>query len=108
MLEESMKKNDRQVFDQHRRAGYVTDGAAPNPVVATFTSEIAAMAVNELLHRLTGFRGPDGNCAERVRRLDWIKEADTVPSGISRPECPLCGKRKYDGTGDMTPFLDMT
>ncbi|MFY9329944.1 MAG: ThiF family adenylyltransferase [Georgfuchsia sp.] len=107
MLEESMRRNDPQMFDQHRKAGYVTDGAAPNPVVVTFTSEIAAMAVNELLHRLTGFRGSDGQCAERVRRLDWIKDADTVPGGISRSECPLCGKRKYDGRGDMTPFLDM-
>lgn len=108
MLEESMRRNDPQLFDQHRKAGYVTDGSAPNPVVVTFTSEIAAMAVNELLHRLTGFRGPDGHCAERVRRLDWIKEADSVPGGISKPECPLCGRRKYDGRGDMNPFLDAT
>ena len=108
MQEESMRRNDPQVFEQHRRAGYITGGEDPNPVVVTFTSEVASMAVNELLHRLTGFRGLNGQCSERVRRLDWVKEADSVPGGISQPDCPLCGVRKFDGRGDMTPFLNMT
>jgi hypothetical protein len=66
------------------------------------------MAVNELLHRLTGFRGPGGHCAERVRRFDWVKDADAVPGGTRKPECPLCGMRKFDGRGDMTPFMNQS
>jgi hypothetical protein len=84
------------------------DGGDPSPVVATFTTEVACMAVNELLHRLTGFRGAMGHCAERVRRFDWIKESDSVPGGKRNPECPLCGRRTFDGRGDMTPFLNQT
>jgi molybdopterin/thiamine biosynthesis adenylyltransferase len=108
MLEESMQRNDARMYEDYRRAGYIQGGTDPSPVVVTFTTEIAAVAVNELLHRLTGFRGPDGHCAERVRRFDWIKDADTIPGGRRNPDCPLCGARKFDGRGDMTPFLNQS
>jgi molybdopterin/thiamine biosynthesis adenylyltransferase len=106
MLEEDMCRHDPQRFGLYRRAGYIEGGDDPSPVVATFTAEVASMAVNELLHRLTGFRGADGHCAERVRRFDWIKDSDIVPGGARNPDCPLCALRKYDGRGDMTPFMD--
>jgi molybdopterin/thiamine biosynthesis adenylyltransferase len=108
MLEESLHRHDPQMFEQYRRAGYIEGGTDPSPVVVTFTTEIGAVAVNELLHRLTGFRGPGGHCAERVRRFDWIKEPDTIPAGRRNPDCPLCGQRRFDGRGDMTPFLNQT
>jgi len=108
MLEESMRRHDPQRFEQYRRAGYIEGSGDPSPVVATFTGEVASMAVNELLHRLTGFRGASGHCAERVRRFDWIKDGDIVPGGTRDRDCPLCGLRKYDGRGDMTPFMDQT
>jgi molybdopterin/thiamine biosynthesis adenylyltransferase len=108
MLEESLRRKDAARYEQYRRAGYIVDGEDPSPVVATFTTEVACMAVNELLHRLTGFRGPAGHCAERVRRFDWIKESDSVPGGKRNPECPLCGRRAFDGRGDMSPFLNQT
>ena len=88
-------------FEEYRRAGYVTGGDDPSPVVVTFTTETATMAVNEFMHRLTGYRGENGHCAERVRRFDRVKDADSVPGGLRRPECSLCGRRKYDGRGDM-------
>jgi len=108
MLEEGMRRSDPQLYEQHRRAGYIEGEGDPSPVVVTFTTEIAAVAVNELLHRLTGFRGPEGHCAERVRRFDWVKDADTVPGGKRNSDCALCGQRKFDGRGDMTPFLNQT
>ena len=108
MLEEGMRRRDPQLFDQYRRAGYVEGGQDPSPVVVTFTTETAAVAVNELLHRLTGFRGLNGHCSERVRRFDWVKDADSVPGGKRKPDCPLCGTRKFDGRGDMTPFLNQS
>jgi molybdopterin/thiamine biosynthesis adenylyltransferase len=106
MLEEGMIRSDPARFEQYRRAGYVAGGTDPSPAVVTFTTEIAAVAVNELLHRLTGFRGTQGHCAERVRRFDLTKNSDLVPGGKRSPDCPLCGQRKYDGRGDMTPFLN--
>jgi hypothetical protein len=108
MLEEGMRRSDHARYEQYRRAGYVAGGNDPSPAVVTFTTEIAAVAVNELLHRLTGFRGSQGHCAERVRRFDWIKDADMVPSGRRNPDCPLCALRKFDGRGDMSPFLNQS
>jgi molybdopterin/thiamine biosynthesis adenylyltransferase len=108
MLEEGMLRRDPQLYEQYRRAGYIEGETDPSPVVATFTTEIAAVAVNELLHRLTGFRGPDGNCAEHIRRFDWVKNADMIPAGKRNPDCPLCGQRKFDGRGDMAPFLNQS
>ena len=108
MLEESLRRKDPGRYEQYRQAGYVVDGGDPSPVVVTFTTEVACVAVNELLHRLTGFRGPEGHCAERVRRFDWVKDADAVPGGTRKPECPLCGMRKFDGRGDMTPFMNQS
>jgi molybdopterin/thiamine biosynthesis adenylyltransferase len=108
MLEEGMRRNDPARYEQYRRAGYVEGGTDPSPAVVTFTTEIAAVAVNEFLHRLTGFRGPQGHCAERVRRFDWIKDSDMIPGGKRNADCPLCALRKYDGRGDMTPFLNQS
>jgi molybdopterin/thiamine biosynthesis adenylyltransferase len=108
MLEEGMLRSDPVRYEQYRRAGYVVGGMDPSPAVVTFTTEVGAVAVNELLHRLNGFRGMQGHCAERVRRFDWIKDADMVPGGKRNPDCPLCALRKYDGRGDMTPFLNQS
>jgi hypothetical protein len=107
MLAEGLRRNDPDVYRRRRRAGYVLNAPDPSPVVVTFTTEVATMAVNELFQRLNEYRGADGYCAERVRRFDEVKAVDTVPGGRSKPECKLCGQRRYDGRGDMTPFLDI-
>ncbi len=66
------------------------------------------MAVNELFHRLNGFRGADQVCSERVRQFQYLKNADTLPGGRSKPGCKICDSRRYDGRGDMTPMLDLS
>lgn len=106
MLAEDLRRHDPALYQARRRAGYVTGAPDPAPVVVTFTTELAAMAVNEVFQRLTGFRGDAVSCGERVRRFDEVKDSDTVPAGKTRPGCPLCDERKYDGRGDMVPFLD--
>ena len=106
MLAEGLRRKDPNLFEERRRAGYVVGMPDPSPVVVTFTTEVATMAVNELFQRLNGFRGDAGGVSERVRRFDEVKEADLLPAGKSRPGCKLCDRRKYDGRGDMDPFLD--
>ncbi len=103
---ESLRR-DPAIFEQRRQAGYVPNSADPSPVVVTFTTEVASMAVNELLHRIIGFRGPVERCSERVRRFDLLKDADTLPGGQSKAECKLCFDRSYDGRGDMEPLLNL-
>lgn len=103
---ESLRRNDPVVFNHYRRAGYVPTGSDPSPVVVSFTTEVATMAVNEVMQRLTGFRGPGGSCSERVRHFADVRDSDTLPAGLRRSGCKLCDTRRYDGRGDITPFLD--
>jgi molybdopterin/thiamine biosynthesis adenylyltransferase len=106
MLEEDLRRGDPVLFEERRRAGYVSDAPDPSPVVVTFTTEIATMAVNELMHRLTGFRGPKGEAAERVRRFTDVKDCDTLPGAHPVEGCLLCQQRRFDGRGDMKPYLN--
>jgi molybdopterin/thiamine biosynthesis adenylyltransferase/proteasome lid subunit RPN8/RPN11 len=106
MKAEGLRRHDPLLYRERRRAGYVVDAPDPSPVVVSFTTELAAVAVNELFQRLNGFRGPDGQAGERVRRFDEMKDSDTLPGGSRKPGCPVCQVRRYDGRGDMTPFLD--
>jgi molybdopterin/thiamine biosynthesis adenylyltransferase len=101
-------RRDPRLLETRRRAGYVLSEADPSPVVVTFTTEVATMAVNELFHRLNGFRGEDQTCSERVRQFQYLKDSDTLPRGRSRPGCKVCDTRRYDGCGDMMPTLDLT
>jgi molybdopterin/thiamine biosynthesis adenylyltransferase len=108
MLAEALRRCDPEMYQQRRRAGYVVGAPDPSPVVVTFTTEVACMAVNELFQRLNSYRGSLGQCAERVRKLNEVKDTDTIPGANPQPHCKLCGRRSYDGRGDMQPFLDMT
>lgn len=101
-------RRDPELLEARHRAGYVPAAPDPSPVVVTFTTEIAAMAVNELFHRLNGFRGPEQACSERVRQFQYLKNSDTLPAGRSRAGCKLCDMRRYDGRGDMSPLLDVS
>jgi molybdopterin/thiamine biosynthesis adenylyltransferase len=107
MHAEALRREDPKLFQERRRAGYIPDAPDPSPVVVTFTTELGSMAVNELFHRLNAFRG-DEFYSEHVRRFDEVKDADSVPAGRSLLHCKLCGRRSYDGRGDMIPFLDIT
>lgn len=108
MYAEGLRRNDPVLYRERRRAGYVPGAPDPSPVVVTFTTELAAVAVNEVFQRLNAFRGEDGSCSERVRRFDEVKDSDRVPGGIRKPGCKVCHDRRYDGRGDMTPFLDQS
>jgi len=106
MLAEALRRQDPDVYEQRQRAGYVIGAPDPSPVVVTFTTEVAAMGVNELFQRMNAFRGEHGSASERIRRFHQVKDPDLLPAGKRRPGCKLCDRRMYDGRGDMTPFLD--
>ena len=101
-------RRDPELLEERRRAGYVPQDDDPSPVVITFTTEVATMAVNELFHRLNGFRGAEQRCSEHVRQFNILKNADTLPAGRKRSGCKLCDQRRYDGRGDMKPLLDLS
>jgi molybdopterin/thiamine biosynthesis adenylyltransferase len=101
---EGLRRNDSEGYRELKKEAYVIGEGDPSPAVMTFTTEIAIMAVNEFIHRIQGFRGPDGSASER-RRL-FIHCEDRKTGGKIRKGCDLCDKQNFWGRGDMEPFLN--
>lgn len=101
---EDLKRNDPEEYKKRKAEAYVEGEGDPNPAVITFTTELACMAVNELIHRVQGFRG-------EYSPAQWIRKFhlnETLKAGQASLEgCPICVSKRYHGRGDVTPFLDV-
>ena len=65
--QEGLLPDEREV---EVRDGYIPPLGMNAPAVITFTTAVAAQAITELLHRLTGFMGPERNPSEILLRLN--------------------------------------
>lgn len=101
---EGLRRSDPEGYRELKKEAYVIGEGDPSPAVMTFTTEVAIMAVNELIQRVQGFRGPEGSVSER-RRL-FIHCEDRRTGGKIRVGCDLCNSKKFWGLGDMEPFLN--
>lgn len=99
---ESMSPEEAELL---RREGYAPGLAEPDPAVISFTTAIAANAISQFLHRLTGFMGEDANSTEVMHLFDAnrIGKNGTRPN----PNC-FCSDRTKWGRGDRRLFLDVT
>jgi len=88
-----------------RRDGYVVGLDEPAPAVISFTTSVAAGAISELLHRLTGFMGPERTSTEIIFRFDECQMGGN--STGSQPGC-FCSNQENWGRGDQSPFLGTT
>lgn len=52
-----LRREAPEDYERQKREAYVRGGQNPAPAVVTFTTETAALAVNELLQGLTDYRG---------------------------------------------------
>lgn len=87
-----------------RREGYAPELVENNPSVIPFTTGVAATAVAELLHRLTGFMGSNRASTEILLRFD---EGDIGKNASPpHPEC-FCAQPGALGSGDTKNFLGM-
>lgn len=102
--DQALKRKNPAEYEKRKAEAYVFGEGNPSPAVVTFTTELACMGVNELIHRLQGFRGPDGHAPNRVRRFH--QNVDHRPGRPSRPDCPLCASNAVWGAGDVEPFMD--
>ena len=75
----------------------------PAPAVVTFITEMACVAVNEMIDALTGFRGPDGMVSHRSRRFDVGD--DRYLASKRSDGCPVCVATSSWGWADTDPFL---
>jgi molybdopterin/thiamine biosynthesis adenylyltransferase len=103
--DEILQQNDPKQADRLRREGYLIGVQERAPAVISFTTTIAASAVSEFLHRLTGFMGPDRVTSEIIHRIDWNRvRTNSTPSD---PSC-FCSDRNLWGKGDTRPLLGVT
>ena len=100
---ESLRRTNPSEYERQKAEAYVIGEGNPSPAVVTFTTEVATMAVNEMIHRLQGFRGPQGSADNRVRKFHLMEDRLTghkPPGG-----CRICDQRAIWGRGDENPFL---
>jgi len=100
---EAMKRDDPETYEKRKAESYVAGEGNPAPAVVTFTTELACMAVNEMIQRLQGFRDPDGSAPHRVRKFHLGE--DRRPRHDPLPACPVCAAEDIWGRGDVDPFL---
>ncbi|MFD1488794.1 ThiF family adenylyltransferase [Ancylobacter vacuolatus] len=102
--DEDLERSRPEEFQKRKAEAYVMGGGDPAPAVVTFTTEMAATAVNEMIAALTGFHGNDGMVPNRVRR--WHARDERFTAHASREGCPVCNADGSRGAGDVVPFLD--
>lgn len=103
--EEAMRRDDPDAYERLKEEAYVLGEGDPSPAVVTFTTEAAAMAVNEWLAGVTGLAGEAGMVPTRMRRFHARDERR--PLVESQPDCPCCNQPATLGRADMQPFLDV-
>jgi molybdopterin/thiamine biosynthesis adenylyltransferase len=102
--EEDLRRQNPTEYERRKREAYVRGEGNPNPAVVTFTTEVACMAVNELLNRIVGYR--KRNMGFEIRRRFLFNE-DRATTASPRHSCPVCGSPDCWGLGDIDPFLDI-
>lgn len=100
---EALKRKNPSEYEKRKAEAYVFGEGNPRPAVVTFTTELACMAVNELIHRLQGFRGTDGDSKNRVRKFHL--NMDRLPGHSPGAGCNLCSGDDILGKGDVEPFM---
>jgi molybdopterin/thiamine biosynthesis adenylyltransferase len=102
---ENLKRNEPENYKRLKEEAYVIGEGNPAPTVVTFTTQIATMAVNELLNRIQGYNMQALTAPHKI--FFFHRGMEIHPENISNNECRICGKTNYWGRGDMQPFLDM-
>lgn len=103
-LDEALKRSNPEEYERRKAEAYVLGEGNPSPAVVLFTTDVAIMAIEELIHRLQGFRGENGAVAQRVRKFHLM--TDRRQAADPDPYCPVCGSAECWGRGDVIPFLN--
>jgi hypothetical protein len=100
---ESQRATSPLVAAERIREGYAPELEDPAPAVIPFTTAVAASAISELLHRLTGFMGEDRDSTEVLHLFDAtsIRRNSKLPLN----GC-FCAPRESWMRGDTRPLLD--
>lgn len=102
---ENLRRNEPENYRRLKEEAYVIGEGNPAPAVVTFTTQIASIAVNELLNRVIAYNPQALNFPHKI--LFFHRGTEIHPENISNNDCRICGMNDYWGRGDMLPFLDM-
>jgi hypothetical protein len=84
--------------------GYAPALEGAEPAVVTFTTAVAAKAVTEFLHRMTGFMGPESPSEFRM-----LFHHDSVRGTSQQPSSSCyCAQQDRWARGDRRRFLDLS
>jgi len=100
---ESERATNPEAAARRVREGYAPELEDPAPAVVPFTTTVAASAISELLHRLTGYMGDDRDSTELLHLFDTTAIRRNSKSPI--PGC-FCAPRTSWMRGDTRPLLD--
>lgn len=100
---EALRRQTPDEYEKQKHEAYVLGEGNPAPAVVTFTTELACMAVNELLQRLQGFRGAEDSASNRLRKFHLCE--DRRPGYRPRTGCRICDDESLWGRGDVDPFI---
>lgn len=103
--DQMLKQQNPDEYERRKAEAYVQGEGNPSPAVVLFTTDVASMALQELVHRLQGFRGDRGSVAQQVRKFKLID--DRRQGAASQPHCPVCSSSANWGIGDTEPFLGL-
>jgi molybdopterin/thiamine biosynthesis adenylyltransferase/proteasome lid subunit RPN8/RPN11 len=103
--EEALERSDPAEFRKRKQEAYVVGAGDPAPAVVTFTTEMACVAVNEMIAALTGFHGEEGMVPNRLRRFH--ARDDRFLATKQSEACRVCTSVEFWGRADVDPFLDM-
>lgn len=99
---ESLSPEEQRVLADE---GYAPQLEGNNPAVIPFTTAVAAQAVSEFVHRLTGFMGEERRSSEVL----MLFHESSVRKNRTPPEADcLCSQRELWGRGDGRDFLGLT
>lgn len=101
---EVLSKTNPSEYEKRRKEGYIPELPGNAPAVIMFTSTVAASAICEMLHRFTGYMGPERHSTEVLHRFDESKISTN--SKKADPACWCCDPSSW-GTGDVKPLLDL-
>lgn len=97
-----MLPEDQQ--QQRMAEGYAPELATRSPAVIPFTTTVAATAITELIHRMTGFMGASRNSTEILQFFDKSRISTNREQGSQ--DC-LCADQELWGSGDSERYLGM-
>lgn len=102
---ESLAILDPEKLKALQKEGYADELETNAPAVIPFTTTVAAAAVSEMLHRLTGFMGEERESTEVIILFDQSRIRTN--NRATRIGC-MCSDAYSIRRGDCNPFLDLT